>query len=54
MNDYFIKQLGKNYYVIPKTNTNEKATERLPIAEKGKDVYGKSSAKVITKRYAIK
>lgn len=54
MSEYFIKQPGKDYYVIPKTKTNEKATERRPMSEKEKNVYGKSSEKVTTKRYAIK
>lgn len=54
MSDYFIKQQGQSYYIIPKTNRIEKAIEKRSVEIKGKEEYGKSSTKVIVKRYAVK
>lgn len=54
MSDYFIKQQGQSYYIVPRTNRNEKAIEKHQTEIKGKEEYGKSSTKVIVKRYAVK
>lgn len=54
MSDYFQKQKGQNYYVIPKTNRNDKTIEKNVNDMGKKQEYDKPKSNVIIKRYAVK